>query len=221
MTKKVRDWVWVGIVAVGLLFWGGCAGSRTYLLKMNYDPSPVPLFSTGSGKPAKLALYNIQDTRPERMYLGQRVYSDGMADFYKPDSGTAEQVFTRSFAKMLEKAGFQVIPVNRYLDTEKEDFKNIPGDVAFGGKIEALWIEAKSGVATTDTVARIRFQVSWGIVKERTWISKAIEGTAQESDRPFYGPENAEAKINEVFKDSLDKVLKDETMLREKLLQLK
>lgn len=221
MTKKVRDCSYVGIMLLGLLFWGGCAGSRTYLLNLNYDPSRVSPFLTGSGKPAIVAVYNIQDARPERMYMGQRVYSDGMADFYKPDSGTAEQVVTKSFIKMLEKAGFQVTLINRYLDPEKEDFKNIPGDLAFGGRIETLWIEAKSGVATTDTVAKVRFQVNWGIVKERTWISKNIEGTAQETDRPFYGPQNAEAKINEVFKDSLDKVLKDETMLREKLLQLK
>jgi hypothetical protein len=155
------------------------------------------------------------------MYLGQRVYSDGMADFYKPDAGTVEQVVTSSFIKMLEKAGFEIIRVNRYLDSEKEEFKNIPGDLAFGGKIEALWLEAKSGVATTDSVAKTRFQVTWGIVKERIWISKNIEGTAQESDRPFYGSEDAAAKINEVYRDSLDKVLKNETMLREKLLQLK
>ncbi len=221
MTKRVRSCFYVGIVLVGLLFGGGCAGSRTYLLNLSYNPSPVSPFLTGSGKPARVAVYNIQDVRPERMYLGQRAYSDGMVDFYKPDGGTVEQVVTSSFIKMLEKAGFEIIRVNRYLDPEKEDFKNIPGDLAFGGKIEALWLEAKSGVATTDSVAKTRFQVTWGIVKERVWISKNIEGTAQESDRPFYGPEDAGAKINEVYRDSLDKVLKDETMLREKLLKLK
>lgn len=221
MMKKVRDWFYVGIVLLGLFFWGGCAGSRTYLLNLNYEPSDIPPFLTGSGKPVNLAVYNIQDARPERIYLGQRVYRDGMADFYKPDSGTVEQVVTKSIVKTMEKAGFKVTLVNRYLDPEKEDFKNIPGDVAFGGRIDALWVEAKTAVATTETVAKIRLHISWGIVQERTWMSKTIEGTAQESDRPFYTPQNAEAKINEVFKDSLDRLLKDETALREKLLQLK
>jgi hypothetical protein len=166
-----------------------------------------------------LALYNFKDDRPDRLYLGRKVYRDGMIDFFKADAGTVEQVVTKSLAQMLEKAGFKVTVVNRYLDPSKDDFKDIPADVAFGGKIESLWVEAKSGVATTDTNARMSIRLNWGLVKERTWVSKTIEGSAQESDRPFYQPKHAEALINEVFKDGFDKMLKDETLLKEKLLK--
>jgi hypothetical protein len=213
---------WIGffsiVILLGLLF-SGCAVSKTYLLNLSYDPAKTPLFLTDAAKPVTLAVYNFQDVRPERLYLGRRVYRDGMVDFYKPDAGTVEQVVTQSFVKLLEKTGFKVTLVNRYLDPDKEDFKAIPADAAFGGKIEALWIEAKSGLTTTDTEANMRLRLNWGLVKDRTWITKTIEGSAQESDRPFYRPERAEAKINEVFKDGLDKLLKDETQLREKLLK--
>jgi hypothetical protein len=221
MMKKVRNCFYVGITVFGLLFGGGCAGSRTFLLKLDYNPPSISPFLTGSGKPVTLAVYNIQDARPERVFLGERIYRDGMVDLYKSDSGTVEQVVTQSIIKTMENAGFNVTHVNRYLDPEKEDFKYIPGDAAFGGKIETLWVEAKTATLTTDTVAKIRIRVDWGIVKERTWISKTIDGTAQESDRPFYQPENAQAKMNEVFKDSLDKILKNEAALREKFLQIK
>jgi len=221
MKKKAWGCLFVGIMLIGLLFSGGCAGSKTYLLNLSYDPSSPPPFLSGAAQPVTLAVYNFQDDRPDRLYIGRRVYRDGMVDFFKPDGGTVEQVVTQSFAKLLEKAGFKVTLVNRYLDPEKENFKDIPGNAAFGGKIEALWVEAKTGVATTDTDAKMRLRINWGIVKDRTWITKSIEGNAQETDRPFYQPKYAEAKINEVFRDGLNKLLKDESLLREKLLHPK
>ncbi len=213
-------WV-IGLIVLGLLFLGGCAGSKTYLLNLSYDTSGTPPFLSGAARPVNLAVYQFQDARPDRLYLGRRVYRDGMVDFFKPDSGTVEQVVTRAVVKTMEKAGFKVTLVNRYLNPGKEDFKNIPGDVALGGTIEVLWVEAKTGVATTDTDARMRLRVEWGLVKEQEWITKSIEGGAQETDRPFYQPKYAEAKINEVFKDGMDRLLKGETLLQERLLKIK
>ena len=66
----------------------------------------------------------------------------------------------------------------------------------------------------TDSTAKMRLRIHWGIVKTRTWMTKTIEADAQESNRPLYGPTNAEAMINEVFRDGLDKLLKDEATLR-------
>jgi hypothetical protein len=207
------------VLSLGLLFLGGCAGSKTYLLNLSYSPLGTPQFLPLSAKPVTLALYRFEDVRPDRIYLGRRVYRDGSVDFFKPDARTVEQVVTQSVIKMMERAGFKIIPVNRVLNQEKEDFKDIPGDVALGGKIEALWVEAKTGYATTDTNARLRIKVVWGLPKDRVWMTKTIEGSAQETDRPFYEPKYAEAKINEVFKDGMDKFLKDENQLREKILK--
>jgi hypothetical protein len=211
---KKKDWgcFFVGITLLSLLFLGGCAGSKTYLLDFHYDTSKTPPFLTGAAKPVTLAVYNMQDARPDRMYLGRWVYRDATVDFFKADAGTVEQAVTKSFIDLLEKAGFKVVPVNRYLDPAKEKFEEIHGDAAFGGTIEALWIEAKKAVVTTDSSAKMRLRIHWGIVKTRTWITKTIEADAQ------YGPENAQAMINGVFKDGLDKLLKDEATLRENLL---
>lgn len=221
MIKKELGFLFGGIILLSLLFQAGCAGSKTYLLNLSYDTSKTAPFLAGTAEPVNLALYHFQDTRPDRLYLGRRVYRDGMVDFFKTDAGTVEQVVTKSIARMLEKSGFKVTLVNRFLDPSKEDFKDIPADVAFGGSIEALWVEAKSGLATTDTNARMNIRVNWGLVKERTWITKTIEGSAQESDRPLYQPKHAEALINDVFKDGVNKLLKDEIQLREKLLKAK
>src|SRR5512139_429057 len=201
------------VLFLGLLFLGGCAGSKTYLLNLSYSPLGAPQFLPMSAKPVTLALYQFEDVRPDRVYLGRRVYRDGMADFFKPDGGTVEQVVTQSVIKAMEKAGFKIVPVNRVLNQDKEDFKNIPGDVALGGKIESLWVEAKTGYTTTDTDAKLRIKVVWGLPKERLWMIKGIEGSAQETDRPLYEAKHAEAKINEVFKEGMDKFLKDETKL--------
>lgn len=219
MKKKLQLGALAVIILAGLLFLGGCAGSRTYLLHLSYDTAKTPLFTSGAPKPLTVAVYNFQDARPERLYLGRRVYRDGMVDLYKPDEGTVEQVVIKSITNLLEKAGFKVVRVNRYLDPHKENFKDIPADAGFGGKIDALWVEAKSGVVTTATEAKMRLQVSWGLPKERVWVNKTIEGTVQETNRPLYEPKHAEAKINEVFKEGLDKLLRDETVLREKLLK--
>ena len=219
MKRNVVSCFWLTIIVLSYLGLAACAGSKTYLLHLSYDSSKTPPFLSGGSKPVTLALYNFQDARPDRLYLGRRVYRDGMVDFFKADEGTVEQVVTKSLTRMLEHAGFKVTTVNRYLDPSKEDFKDIPADVAFGGKIEALWVEAKTGLATTDTNARMSIRVNWGLVKEKTWISKSIEGTAQETDRPLYQPRHAEALINDVFKDGFDKLLKEENLLKEKLLQ--
>ena len=219
--EKRKGVVIFGLVflSLGLLFLGGCAGSKTYLLNLSYNSMGTPQFIPISSKPVTLAVYQFQDARSDRVYLGRRVYRDGMVDFFKPDGGTVEQVMTKSVVKAMEKAGFRVTLVNRPLDPDKEDFKDIPGDVALGGKIESLWVEAKTGYTTTDTDAKLKVKIFWGLPKDRVWMTKTIEGDAQETDRPFYQPKYAEAKINGVFQDGLDKLLKDETQLKEKLLK--
>ncbi len=221
MAKHWRNGVNGAILALllGLFSLAGCAGSKTYLLNLSYNPLGTPQFLPITAKPATLAIYQFEDVRPDRVYLGRRVYRDGMVDFFKPDAGTVEQVVNQSVVKAMEKAGFKITRVNRPLNPDKEDFKSIPGDVALGGRIEALWVEAKSGYVTTDTDAKLRIKVVWGLPKEQVWMTKTIEGSAQETERPFYEPKYAEAKINEVFKDGLDKFLKDENQLREKILK--
>jgi len=221
MAKHWRNGVNGAILALllGLISLSGCAGSKTYLLNLSYNPLGTPQFLPISARPATLAIYQFEDVRPDRLYLGRRVYRDGMVDFFKPDAGTVEQVVTQSVVKAMEKAGFKITRVNRPLNQDKEDFKSIPGDVALGGRVESLWVEAKTGYTTTDTDAKLRMKVIWGLPKEQVWMTKSIEGSAQETDRPFYQPKYAEAKINEVFKDGMDKFLKDENQLREKILK--
>ncbi len=223
MAKHWRNGVNGAILALllGLISLSGCAGSKTYLLNLSYNPLGTPQFLPISAKPATLAIYQFEDVRPDRLYLGRRVYRDGMVDFFKPDAGTVEQVVTQSVVKAMEKAGFKITRVNRPLNQDKEDFKSIPGDVALGGRIESLWVEAKTGYTTTDTDAKMRIKVVWGLPKEQVWMTKTIEGSAQETDRPFYQPKYAEAKINEVFRDGMDRFLKDENQLREKILKEK
>jgi hypothetical protein len=221
MKKNIFSSLGLIIVLSGFLFLGGCAGSRTYLLHLSYDASPTTPFLKGAPQPVTVAVYQFLDVRPERLYLGRRVYRDGMIDYYKPDNGTVEQVVTESIVRIMEKAGFKVTRVNRVLNTEKEDFKNIPGNVALGGKIEALWVEAKTGYVTTDAKARISLKYFWGLVKDQTWETKTIEGSAEKTDQPLFKPEDAEKLINDVLKDGLDKLLKDESLLREKLLKQK
>ncbi len=218
MKKIVRNLFVPGIL-ICLLFLGGCGGSKTYLLNFHYDPSQVPRLMADVPKPIHLVVYQFQDVRMDRLYLGRRIYRDGVVDAFKPDTGTVEQVVTDSITKAAEKAGFKVTRVKRHLDPEVEAFASIPGEAALGGKIELLWVEARTGVATTDTDARMRLRVYWGIVKDRTWITKTIEAAAQETDRPLYKVKYAEDKINEVFKDGVDRMLKDEALLKEKLLK--
>ncbi len=221
MKKNMGSHLGIFVILLGFLVMGGCAGSRTYLLHLSYDASGTPPFLKGTPQPVTVAVYQFLDVRPERLYLGRLVYRDGMVDYYKPEDGTVEQVVTESIVKIMEKAGFKVTRVNRALNTDKENFKEIPGDVALGGKIEALWVEAKKSYVTTDAKARISLRYSWGLVKDQIWETKMIEGSAEKTDQPLFKPEDAEKLINDVLKDGLDKLLKDETLLREKLLKQK
>ena len=220
MKKLTGNALLIVCALLALLLAGGCStASKTYLLNFSYNPAAVQSYITFADKPVTVAVYQFEDVRPDRLYLGRRVYPDGTADFYKPDAGTVEQVVTKSMVRLLEKSGFRVVTVNQYLDAKKIDFKDVPGDAAFGGKIETLWVEAKTGYTTTDTDAKLKVKIFWGLPKERVWMTKAIEGDAQETDRPFYQPKYAEAKINGVFQDGLDKLLKDEGQLKEKILK--
>jgi len=221
MKKNLGNSLALIIILLGFLVMGGCAGSRTYLLHLSYDASATPPFLKGTPQPVAVAVYQFLDVRPERLYLGRRVYRDGMVDYYKPDDGTVEQVVTESIVRIMEKAGFKVTRVNRPLNTDKENFQDIPGGVALGGKIEALWVEAKTGYVTTDAKARVSLRYSWGLVKDQTWETKMIEGSAEKTDQPLFKPEDAEKLVNDVLKDGLDKLLKDEALLKEKLLKQK
>lgn len=221
MKKYARKTLFALMAVLMLSLLGGCAtSSKTYLLNFNFNPSGVQTFINLTDKPVTVAIYQFEDVRPDRLYLGRRLYPDGTVDYYKPDAGNVDQVVTKSMVKLFEKAGFKVITVNQFLDSQKQDFKDVPGDVAFGGKVETLWVEAKkSPYFYTDTQGQVRLNVAWGLVKEGTWIRKVIEGSGKETKRPWFTPENAEDMINEVFKDSMEKLLKDETALREKLLK--
>ena len=221
MKKNQSSYAGLIVILLGFLFLGGCAGSKTYLLHLSHDASGTSPFLQGASRPVTVAVYQFLDVRPERLYLGRRVYRDGMVDYYKPDDGTVEQVVTESIVKIMEKAGFKVTRVNRALNTDKEDFKGIPGDAALGGKVEALWVEAKSGLVTTDAKARVSLRYSWGLVKDQIWENKTIEGSAEKTDQPLFKPEDAEKLINNVLQEGLDKLLKDETLLKEKLLKQK
>ena len=211
----------LGVICLLLILFlaAGCStGSKTYLLNFGYNPASVQPFLTLSDRPVTVAVYQFEDVRPDRQYLGRRIYPDGTADFYKPDTGNVEQVVTKSMVRLLEKAGFKVVTVNQYLDPQKIDFKNVPGELAFGGKIETLWVEAKkSSYQLTDTNVEIKLAVAWGLAKDGTWYRKLIEGSGKETKRPWYQSKNAEEMLNEVFKDSLDKLLKDENTLKEKM----
>ncbi len=203
-----------GLAALILL--GACAGSRIYLLDLNYSPAGVSLYPGVAGKTVTVALYNFQDSRTNRQNVGQRAYPDGNMDIYQLDSGSVEQLMTRNAAKILEKAGFQVNRVNRYLDPTREDFKSIPGEAAMGGRIEAFWVEVrKSGYTTWDTDARLRMQINWGLPQGGIWLSRTIEGAASEKDRPLYNFKHAQAKLTEVFKDGMDQLLKNEKALQQ------
>ena len=219
MKKQTGNALLILCTLMVLVLAGGCStASKTYLLNFNYKPDAVQPFIGFSDKPVTVAVYQFEDVRPDRLYLGRRLYPDGTVDFYKPDAGSVEQVVTKSMVRLLEKAGFKVVTVNQYLDTQKIDFKDVPGDAAFGGKIESLWVEAKkSSYQITDTSAQIKLAIAWGVVKDGTWLRKMIEGSGKETKRPWFQPENAEDLVNEVFKDSLDKLLKDEFALKEKL----
>ena len=166
-----------------------------------------------------LAVYDFKDVRPDQLYIGRRIYQNDndKVDFFKPEAASVEQLLTQSLVPLLEKAGFRVVRVKRYLDPSQEDFKDIPAPVALGGEIEALGVESKSGMVTTRTEATLRLRIHWALVKERTWLHKTIVGSAQESDRPFFRPKYAEAKLNEVFQEGLDQLLKDEPTLKNKL----
>lgn len=219
MKSPTGKTLWIVCALLTLALAGGCStASKTYLLNFGYSPAAVDPFIAITDKPVTVAVYQFEDVRPDRIFLGRRVYPDGTADFYKPDAGTVEQVVTKSMVRLLEKAGFRVVKVNRYLDPEKIEFKDVPGDAAFGGKIETLWVEAKkSSYQLTDTNAQIKLAVAWGFAKDGTWVRKMIEGSGKETRRPWYQPENAEDMINDVFKDSLNKLLRDEQSLKEKL----
>jgi hypothetical protein len=137
-----------------------------------------------------------------------------MVDFTSHD-GTVEQVVTKSIVKIMEKAGFKypATPLNPTKKTSKMSLEMVGREDRSPWKLK--WVHH------TDTDAKLRLQAVWGLPNERNWLTKTIEGSAQETDRPLYQTKYAEAKINEVLKDGLDKLLKEETLLREKLLKQK
>ncbi len=122
MKKISRVQVFILGILVCAFLAGGCAGSKTYLFNIRYEPNP-PVLVKSSAKPVTVALYMFQDTRPDRVYMGQRLYPDGKVDYYKPENRSIEQIVTRAIAQNLEQAGFRVKMINRYLDPKKEEFQ--------------------------------------------------------------------------------------------------
>jgi len=200
---KVRA-LFVVMIASLIAALGGCAGSKTYLVKLSYhaDKNVAPTEKL-------VGLCGFEDLRKEedKNLVGIRRHGDKKVDFIKLQGMNLSGAVTEAVEDYFMDNGFEVTGCKGW-DLTPEGLDRLPRDLALvvGGKIDSFMVEAESGIMTTDIRYRIKMRALIGKIKERTVVTRSIESIPKEKTMGF-DPDHVKKKLDSIVTDAIDKLL--------------
>jgi len=184
----------------------GCAGSKTYLVKMGYlaEQKAAPTTKV-------VGLCPFEDLRNEKDkdLIGMRRHGDKRVDFIKLQGVNLSDAVTQAVKDYFTDNGLQITDCKGW-DQSPEGLDRLPRDLMLvvGGKIDSFMVEAKSGIMTTSTQYTVKMRVLIGKIKERTVITRTIESTPKETTMGF-DPDHVKEKLDSILTEALDKLLSE------------
>jgi len=203
MKKRALFAVMIFSLAAAL---SGCAGSKTYLVKMGYlaEKKAAPTTKV-------VGLCPFEDLRNEKDkdLIGIRRHADKKVDFIKLQGVNLPDAVTQAVKDYFTDNGLQITDCKGW-DQSPEGLDRLPRDLMLvvGGKIDSFMVEAKSGIMTTSTQYTVKMRALIGKIKERTVVTRTIESMPNETTMGF-DPDHVKEKLDDMMTEVLQKLLSE------------
>lgn len=199
--KHSRTLVTMIVLGAALM---ACATPPRYALHLG----PSPEEGKGPSTSLTIGLLPFEDSRPSPQFLGKRIDSDGKEVDIVLDSPSPAGDVTYILRRALRARGIQTVEL-QYWTPDPEHLKDLPEDVdvAFAGRIDALAVNAESGLLNTKVKYRIRLSAKLGFRKEGVVITQSAEVLPEETLLRF-NPPRIEETLNDAVAEALNRLLK-------------
>lgn len=184
----------------------GCAGSRTYLIEVNYiGEKASPLSSLMVG------VCPFEDLRQEIQpgQIGLRHRRGKQVDFLKAEGMSVSQSVTRAVKDYFSETGYRVTDYNKW-NKGLQGLSGVPKAMSLvvGGDIESFMIEAHSGVAITETTYRVKLVAFIGQVPQNKVVIRTVESAPKTRGMGFDIVEVRD-KLNTILTEVIRNLFKD------------
>lgn len=198
--------------SLGLLAMVGCAG-KGELLPIQIQIQPVLSASAKPSQPGerlRVTVTPFEDLRQDKNRLGTRTHLWGGESYFNVPGGLPGEATAQALADYLAAKGWQVV---------KPGATDDHADVILSGKIQEFAVDAKSGVGSTKLTTKTKVAVQARNTADGSLVRMTLGGAG--SDRVFwFNPEDAQTLLNEVFTESVEKLIQD-TKVEHRMLRLK
>jgi hypothetical protein len=184
----------------------GCAGSKTYLVKLGYlaEKKAAPTTKV-------IGLCPFEDLRNEKDkdLIGIRRHANKKVDFIKLQGVNLTDAVTQAVKDYFTDNGLQITDCKGW-DQSPEGLDRLPRDLMLvvGGTIDSFMVEAKSGIMTTSTQYTVKMRALIGKIKERTVVTHTIESMPKETTMGF-DPDHVKEKLDDMMTEVLQKLLSE------------
>lgn len=199
---KVRALFVVMIVSLAAV-WVGCAGSKTYLVKIGYHAEKK---AAPTEKLVGVCAFEDLRKQDDKNLIGIRRHGDKKVDFIKLEGMNLSDAVTQSVKDYFTDNGVQVTGCKGW-DQTPEGLTRLPKDLALvvGGKIDSFMVEAESGIMTTDIRYKVKIRGLIGKIEERTVVTRTVEITPKEK-RMGFDPDHVKKKLNGMVTEAVNKL---------------
>ncbi len=184
----------------------GCGGSRTFLIEVNYigeKESPRSSLMVG--------VCPFEDLRKEVQpgQIGLRHGRGKQVDFLKAEGMSISQSVTRAVKAYFSERGYKVTDYAQW-NKGLQGLSGVPKAISLvvGGNIESFMVEARSGIAITETTYRVKLVAFIGQVSQKKVVIRTIESTPKTKRMGFDIVEVRE-KLNATLTEVIQNLFKD------------
>jgi hypothetical protein len=202
----------IGLIAMGaavLLF--ACAPVTQYSIHLRYTPE-----GAGPPKEARLegqvvTVTTFQDDREvaDQQVLGTWVNNENEVIPFISSPGLPTKGVTKAFVTYLAHRGYRVRTESRSWDLKPESIQPEWGDVAVGGSIEELSVEARAEGVIIRYDCKLKLKIAVADVQEgENEYEDTLESSAS-YERGVFSAAAAENKINAMLSEAVERTLDD------------
>jgi hypothetical protein len=161
----------------------GCTGSRTYLIEVKYigeKESPRSSLMVGVCPFEDLR----QEVQPGEIGLWHR--RGNKVDYLKAGGMSVSQSVTRAVKNYFSERGYKVTDYNNW-NKGLQGLSEVPKAISLvvGGNIESFMIEARSGIAITETTYRVKLVAFIGQVPQKKVVIRTVESAPKTKGMGF------------------------------------
>lgn len=194
---------------IGLFAMVGCAGTGEVIPLQLHPVSTGAEKITTQAPPLRVAIGSLDDGRSHHTGLGVRTHLWGGVSYFDVPGGKPTDAVAQALTDYLAAKGWQVLkPGSRET-----------ADVVLAGKIQQLFVHAKSRVGFTEMTTATRLALQATNAADGSVVRLTLNGSGAD-DVFWFNPEDMQVLLNDVLTDSFAKLTQD-TTVENRMLRLK